>query len=73
MLELGNLGRMAVVLYPGIRICALTFELLSTPSNNGSQKPAASGLSGRSKAYSMRGGGRDELPAYPQGQPDHHR
>lgn len=32
VLELGNLGRMPVSLYPGMRICALTFEELKTPS-----------------------------------------
>ncbi len=31
-LELGNLGRMPVMLYPGMRICAFTFEKLSSPS-----------------------------------------
>lgn len=32
-LELGNLGRMPVILYPGWRICAFTFEQLSSPSS----------------------------------------
>ncbi|MBZ9572609.1 dCTP deaminase [Patescibacteria group bacterium] len=31
VMELGNLGVMPVVLYSGMRICALTFETLSTP------------------------------------------
>jgi dCTP deaminase len=31
VMELGNMGRMAVALYPGMRICALTFEELSSP------------------------------------------
>ena len=31
-LELGNLGRMPVKLYPGMRICAFTFEELSSPA-----------------------------------------
>lgn len=31
VLELGNLGRMAVSLKPGMRICAMTFEELSSP------------------------------------------
>ena len=31
VLELGNLGRMAVKLTPGMRICAMTFEELSSP------------------------------------------
>ncbi len=32
VLELGNLGRMPVALYPGMRICAMTFDQLSTPA-----------------------------------------
>ncbi len=32
-LELGNIGIMPVALYPGMRICAMTFEKLSTPSS----------------------------------------
>ena len=32
VMELGNLGRMPVALYPGMRICALTFEKLTTPA-----------------------------------------
>jgi len=31
VMELGNLGIMPVVLYSGMRICALTFEILSGP------------------------------------------
>ena len=31
-LELSNLSRMAVALYPGMRICSFTFEQLSSPS-----------------------------------------
>lgn len=34
VLELGNLGRIPVALYPGMRICAMTFEQLSSPSKN---------------------------------------
>ena len=30
VMELGNLGRMPVALYPGMRVCALTFEQLSS-------------------------------------------
>lgn len=30
VLELGNLGRMAVALYPGMRICAFSFETVSS-------------------------------------------
>jgi len=32
VMELGNLGKMPVALYPGMRVCALTFETLSSPS-----------------------------------------
>ena len=32
-LELSNLSRMAVALYPGMRICSFTFEQLSSPSS----------------------------------------
>lgn len=32
VLELGNLGRMPVALYPGMRICAMAFEQLSSPA-----------------------------------------
>src|SRR5579862_9883829 len=32
-LELSNLSRMAVALYPGMRVCSFTFEQLSTPSS----------------------------------------
>jgi dCTP deaminase len=31
-MELGNLGRMPVALYPGMRICSMTFEQLSSPA-----------------------------------------
>ncbi len=31
VMELGNLGRIPVALYPGMRICALTFEKLAHP------------------------------------------
>jgi dCTP deaminase len=54
-LELSNLGRMPVALYPGMRICSFTFEQLSTrvavPYRNkagnkyaGQQRPLASRL-----------------------------
>lgn len=32
-LELSNLGRMPVALYPGMKICSMTFEQLSSPSS----------------------------------------
>jgi dCTP deaminase len=31
-MELGNLGKMPVALYPGMRICAFTFENLTSPA-----------------------------------------
>jgi dCTP deaminase len=31
-MELGNLGRMPVALYPGMRVCSFTFEPLSSPA-----------------------------------------
>ncbi len=56
-LELSNLGRMPVALYPGMRICSFTFEQLSSPSSvpyrnkvgnkyAGQTRPLASRLSG---------------------------
>lgn len=32
VMELGNLGRMPVALYPKMRVCALTFEELTSPA-----------------------------------------
>lgn len=32
VMELGNLGRMPVALIPGMRICSMTFEELTTPA-----------------------------------------
>lgn len=31
-LELSNIGRMPIALYPGMRICSFTFEMLSSPA-----------------------------------------
>jgi len=33
VLELGNLGRMPIVLYPGMRICSFTFEELTSSAD----------------------------------------
>ena len=30
-MELSNLGRMAVALYPGMRVCSFSFETVSSP------------------------------------------
>src|SRR3984885_2971851 len=59
-LELSNLGRMPVALYPGMRICSFTFEQLSSPSSMpyrnkvgnkyaGQTRPLASRLAGEFK------------------------
>ncbi|MDQ6759665.1 MAG: dCTP deaminase [Acidobacteriota bacterium] len=59
-LELSNLGRMPVALYPGMRICSFTFEQLSSPSSipyglkkdnkyAGQSRPLASKLAGEFK------------------------
>jgi len=32
VMELGNFGKMPVALYPGMRICSLTFEKLTSPA-----------------------------------------
>lgn len=40
VLELGNLGRIPVALYPGMRICAMTFEQLLSPSERPYTKKA---------------------------------
>ena len=59
-LELSNLGRMPVALYPGMRICSFTFEQLSSPSSvpygkkkdnkySGQNRPLASKLAGEFK------------------------
>jgi dCTP deaminase len=60
-LELSNLGIMPVALYPGMRICSMTFEQLSTPTSTpyykkvgnkyaGQQSPLASKLEGELKS-----------------------
>ena len=33
VMELGNIGPMPVALYPGMRICSFTFEMLSSPTS----------------------------------------
>lgn len=62
-MELSNLGRMAVALYPGMRVCAFSFEEVSTPVRvpyrdkignkyAGQQTPKASQLAGESGSRS---------------------
>jgi dCTP deaminase len=65
-MELSNLGRMAVALYPGMRICAFSFEEVSSPvmtpyrmkAGNkyaGQQTPRASQLSEESRLLAETG------------------
>jgi dCTP deaminase len=51
VMELGNIGPMPVALYPGMRICSMTFEKISSPSSrpykgkySGQQGPVGSKL-----------------------------
>lgn len=75
-MELSNLGRMAVALYPGMRICSFSFETVSSPvmvpyrakQNNkyaGQSAPRASLLAEENAARSLGAGkasnGRDSL------------
>jgi dCTP deaminase len=48
-LELSNLGRMPVALYPGMRICSFTFEQLTTPSSVPYHKKASNKYAGQSR------------------------
>jgi dCTP deaminase len=68
-MELSNLGRMAVALYPGMRICSFTFQQLSSPvlvpyrqkvgnKYAGQNEPRASLLSEEERALSESSNGR---------------
>src|ERR1022692_247523 len=46
-LELSNLGRRPVALYPGMRICSFTFEQLSSPSSMPYGKKAGNKYAGQ--------------------------
>lgn len=48
-LELSNLGRMPVALYPGMRICSFTFEQLSSPVAVPYRKKAGNKYAGQDK------------------------
>lgn len=48
-LELSNLGRMPVALYPGMRICSFTFEQLSSPVEVPYYKKAGNKYAGQEK------------------------
>ena len=54
VLELSNLSRVPVALYPMMRICSFTFEALSSPSENPYWKRAASKYVGQSGAEASR-------------------
>ncbi|HYI15745.1 MAG TPA: dCTP deaminase [Thermomicrobiales bacterium] len=67
-MELSNLGRMAVALYPGMRICSFTFQQLSSPvlvpyrqkvgnKYAGQNEPRASLLSEEERALSASNNG----------------
>lgn len=47
VMELGNLGRMPVALYPGMRVCALTFEELTTSADIPYNKKKSAKYSGQ--------------------------
>jgi len=53
-LELSNLGRMPVALYPGMRICSFTFEQLSTPSSMPYRKKAGNKYAGQTRPLASR-------------------
>lgn len=48
-MELSNLGRMAVALYPGMRICSFTFQQLSSPVLVPYRKKAGNKYAGQSE------------------------
>ncbi|OGG14560.1 dCTP deaminase [Candidatus Gottesmanbacteria bacterium RIFCSPHIGHO2_01_FULL_39_10] len=47
VMELGNQGRMPVALYTGMRVCALTFEELTSPAEVPYNKKASAKYSGQ--------------------------
>ena len=53
-LELSNLGRMPVALYPGMRICSFTFEQLSSPTSVPYYKKASNKYAGQTKPLASR-------------------
>lgn len=53
-LELSNLGRMPVALYPGMRICSFTFEQLTTPSSMPYRKKAGNKYAGQTRPLASR-------------------
>jgi dCTP deaminase len=53
-LELSNLSRMPVALYPGMRICSFTFEQLSTPSSMPYRKKPGNKYAGQTTPLASR-------------------
>ena len=53
-LEISNLGRIAVALYPGMRICQITFEEMSSPVRQGYGERHGSKYQGQSAATASR-------------------
>src|SRR5579883_3228804 len=53
-LELSNLGRMPVALYPGMRICSFTFEQLSSPSSVPYRKKLGNKYAGQTRPLASR-------------------
>ena len=53
-LELSNLGRMPVALYPGMRVCSFTFEQLSTPSSMPYRKKAGNKYANQTRPLASR-------------------
>lgn len=53
-LELSNLGRMPVALYPGMRICSFTFEQLTQPSSNPYYKKVGNKYAGQDRPVASR-------------------
>jgi dCTP deaminase len=53
-LELSNLGRMPVALYPGMRICSFTFEQLSSPTSVPYYKKAGNKYAGQTRPLASR-------------------
>lgn len=51
VLELGNLGRLPVALYPGMRICAMTFEELSSEAEIPYTKKKSAKYKNQNKPY----------------------
>src|SRR5579871_910785 len=53
-LELSNLSRMPVALYPGMKICSFTFEQLSSPSSTPYRKKAGNKYAGQTRPLASR-------------------